>query len=59
MYTNGRVEDMKPTVPHYLNISNYEMKRLPNIDKAIREFSKVNKTEWIKPRKKLKRNKFA
>lgn len=48
MYTNNRVEDIKPVHPKFLHINNGEDKEIPSVDKEISRFTHIRKSEWIK-----------
>jgi len=56
MYTNNRVEDIKPVHPKFLKIENGKIKNLLSVDKEIAEFNRVRKEEWI-PKKRDRRRK--
>lgn len=53
--TNTRHDRPKDEHPHFLQISNSEVVELPNREHEIRNFSRVNKAEWIREKKTDKR----
>ena len=51
---NEMVEDVPDDAPKFLKINNVEIKKLPDLAKAVSRFVKINKHEWL-PRKKDRR----
>jgi hypothetical protein len=51
---NELIEDIPDASPKFLKIHNVEIKKLPDLAKAVTQFNKIDRGEWL-PKKKDKR----
>ena len=54
MPKNELAEDVPDASPKFLKINNVEIKKLPDLAKAVSKFSKIDRTEWL-PKKRDRR----
>ncbi|MGH7974964.1 MAG: hypothetical protein ACREBR_05535 [bacterium] len=54
MPKNELAEEVLETSPKFLKIPNVEIKKLPDLAKAVTRFTKIRRSEWL-PKKKDKR----